>query len=94
MDNMQIGQWYRHRDKGEAFHVAAVDERSNVQVDDLGYSETEMAPRGRRMELEPYSAAPEAWEHSADLEEFESEGERQKVEAYWLEEDWARVSRY
>ena len=46
-----------------------------VDVDDLGYSETDMAAKDWDEPLQPLAAEAEAWEDSSDEEERDSEGE-------------------
>lgn len=104
----QIGQWYRHLDKGESFLVTGYDDESrtieiqsfdgdldeieeeawaamplalaeqpedwtgpvdDVEVDDLGYSETDMKGSDWREPLQPFRASKEAWEDTAEAED-------------------------
>jgi len=115
----EVGQWYRHLDKGEAFQVTAIDARTksvevqyfdgdldeideatwsalplqaveqpedwtgpvdDVDVEDLGYSETEMTPRDWRADLEPIAQASEQWEDAVNPEERDAEGEGETAE--------------
>ncbi len=51
-----------------------------VEVDDLGYSETEMTAKDWEAPLQPLSSTPEAWEDPGDEEDLDPEGEGVPVE--------------
>ncbi len=65
----------------------------NVEVDDLGYEDTEMTAQDWAASVEPLSIAQptqEEWEDTADPEEHDPEGEGQPAEPLALDEPLAR----
>jgi len=61
-----------------------------VDVDDLGYSETEMTAKDWQAPLQPLSVTKEAWEDPSDEEEIDPEGEGLPIEELALDNPAAR----
>ena len=62
----------------------------DVEIDDLGYLDTEMSHRDWEEPLQPFETATEAWEDSTGFDERDPEGEGELVEALALDDPETR----
>ncbi|HMK85694.1 MAG TPA: DUF6763 family protein [Steroidobacteraceae bacterium] len=62
----------------------------DVETDDLGYSDTEMAARDWEAPLQPFQGSAEVWEDSTNPEERDPEGEGAPEESLALDDPKAR----
>ncbi|MGO8972618.1 MAG: DUF6763 family protein [Steroidobacteraceae bacterium] len=63
----------------------------DVEVDDLGYTDTEMTEADWSAPLQPLAPAAEAWEDTTDETERDAEGEGVPEEEYALDNPSTRV---
>jgi hypothetical protein len=62
----------------------------DIELDDLGLTETDMTPQDWRQPLEPIQAAEEPWQDARPPDELEEEEEGRPIEPYAQEQETVR----